>query len=551
MILAKKNSPQISATNPRFFYKTLAAASKILYPQYPCYFFPSFLLIQVYNKLVALKNNPKYRVVPLPNKLYSALCKREPYQCDHFCFVSDELYDKYLSQHKLNWINLLTTNGNDSINNKRSNSMTLVPVISVEKCQRNCVFVSENCYQNWCIKSKIHDGQPLFVGLQNMTAEQYVPRLANRATVFLIKNPHELPLDVTDEIITNYFTTPRILYRNHTYEIVLDEQQVGTTLYSQFLHIFTNLRKLYFRCVHLESSDYAFENFCVVAKGVTALHQSTSINFPITRQYLDELCFVSACPWGLMRHFNELKSCVLPFIGASMVSPSAASSPSLAREKTSSGKASGGKRVLSNRIFPAFLVQGDRGAGKRRIVGAVANSLGFQQYSVDCAEIASQIPAQTEAKLKLALAKANICEPIFFILSNFELFGVDNEGREDVRVLTMFQKELHSLFAKERTYPIVLIALANSKIMKPIIQSQFLETISLDAPNKHERFNNLQWLFHREIIMQELHNSERVDCSDIPLWNGRSIKSAKYQIARHYKCARNLHCLEEAADKGS
>lgn len=67
-----------------------------------------------------------------------------------------------------------------------------------------------------------------------------------------------------------------------------------------------------------------------------------------------------------------------------------------------------------------------------------------------------------------------MCEPIIFTLKNFELFGVDNDGREDLRVLTMFQSELHNLFSKDRTYAVIVIAIANGTISKPIIQSQFL-----------------------------------------------------------------------------
>lgn len=558
----------VAVTNPKLFYQTLATVSRILFPRYPCYYFPSFLLIQIYNKLVSFKKNPRFRVVPLPNKLYTILTKREFFQCDHFCLVSDEIYDKYVAGKKLNWLNLVYNNENGSstigAHGKRStkspdivqtiltkpNSSILVPMLSVAKCQPNCLFVSENCYQNLCSKYKIHgDGKIFSIQLQTMTADQYVPRLATRATVFVIKNPNELPYDVTDEILSNYFSVPRILYRNHTYEIVLDEKLLGIALYSQYFHVFANLKKIFFRCVQLESSNCGFENMGVVSKGVTTLHQSTSINYPIPRQYLDDLCYISSCPWGLLRYYNDLKACIMPFIGTSMLEPTAATKLSSDRQSPTLSSAKPKNRLLSNRIFPAFLLQSERGAGKRRIVNAVAQCLGFQQFSVDCAEIVSQIAAQTEAKLKLALAKANICEPLFFILHNFELFGVDNEGREDVRILTMFQKELHTLFAKDRTYPIVLIALSNNKNLKPIIQSQFLEAIALEPPNTNERFNNLQWLLHKEIITQQIFNSQHDVDNNIPLWNGRSMKMAKYQLARYYKCARNLNVLQQVADK--
>lgn len=556
-------------SNPKVFYKTLAYVSKILYPCYPCYFFPSFLLIQTYNKLVALKKDPKYRVIPLPNKLYNVLVKNQAFECDHFCFVSDELFDKFQydeddSNRTVNWLNVDFGNGDNEFNRNsknaadivqtilaKPNASLLVPVVAVQRCQKNCIFVSENCYHNWCVKKTIRESQPLLVQLHRFDFKQYLPRLASRATVFLVKNPYELPFDVTDEIITNYFAVPRVLYRNHTYEIELEENKVGTTLYSQYFHIFASLRKLYFRCVHLESGDAKYENYGVVMKGVTTLHQSTSINFPVPRQYFDDYALVGACPWGLLRHFNYLKSCIMPFIGENFYSPSMATSPS---SSASPGPPATNSKsgMLSHRIFPAFLLQGDRGCGKRRLVSIVARSMGFQLYSVDCAEIiSSSVPAQTETKLKLVMAKASICEPIIFTLTNFELFGVDNEGREDLRTLTLFQNELQQLFGKERAYPVILVAVSNGKMTKPIIQSQFLETITIETPEKDERFNHLQWIFHKEIMMQEIFNGNHEDdYTDIPLWNGRSMQAAKFNLTRYLKGAEKaLKILEIVAEQ--
>lgn len=327
-------------------------------------------------------------------------------------------------------------------------------------------------------------------------------------------------------------------------------------MYSEFFSTFVALRKLYFRCVHLESKDFEFENYALVVKGATTLHQSTSINYPIPRQYLDDNAFISACPWGLLHHFNYLRKCIMPFIGTSFyaaststaASPSARASPATT---TASSNICGKQTLLTHRIFPAFLVQGARGSGKRRLVSFVARSMGFQQYFVDCAEITSStVPAQTETKLKLVMAKANICEPLIFTLTNFELFGLDNEGREDLRMLTLFQKELHGLMAKERSYPIILVAIANGTISKPMIQGQFLETITIEAPEKDERFNHLQWLFHQEILMQEIFNGERDDddYTDIPLWNGRTMQAAKFHLPRHLKYANKaLNILESVA----
>lgn len=540
----------LSQANVKIFYQTLSYVGKLLYPQYPCYFFPSFLLIQTYNRLVELRKNPRFRVLPIPNKLYKILVKNQRFECDHFCLLSEELYDEYDLNIKPNWVNIVF--GNESNDRSKDivqtiltkpNASVLVPIVAVAECQKNCIFVSENCYQNWCIKYKIPDGQQMRVRLRKITAGQNLPKLAVRTTIFLIKIPYELPLDITDEIISNYFLTPRLLYRNHTYEIVLSEKQVGFALYSQYLHIFSQLKQLYFRCIHMESDNNQFEHFAIVSKGATTLHQSTSVNLPIPRKCLDDYGFVSLCPWGLLKHFNYLKSCILPFMGNNFYS--SGDSPS---SHTSPAPAS---LSFISRIHPAFLVQGARGSGKLDVVKYTARSLGFQEYIVNCAELASNgNAAQTEAKIKLAFTKAGLYEPSILVLNNFELFGIDNEGQEDLRILTIFESEMELLFTKESTYPTILIAVANGEMSKPNIQKHFLDTITIKAPNQAERFQLLQWLYHKEIVMQEVFNGCHKDFDDIPMWNGLSMPAATHQIKQYLQSAEHdVQVLKSIADQ--
>lgn len=542
------------------FFQILGFVSKTLFPLYPCYFFPSFLLIQVYNKLVSLKNFPKFRVVPLPNKLYNILVENKSYSCDHFCFVSDEIFDKYELESDRNWLNVIFGSNQDDFNKtmqhrssdivetilSRQYTSVLVPVIAVPKCQRNCIFVSENCFQNWCIKNKMLDNQFLFVHLKRMAFNQNLPKLASRATVFLIKTPHELPFDVTDEIITNFFSTPRVLFRNHTYEIILNEELVGEALYSEYVHKFLVTGKLYLRCIHLEADNNQFENFAIVCNGATTLHQSTSVNYPISRQILDDYSFITACSWGLSKYYDYLKSCILPFVGNTFQIPSNNVSPSSNADDTTHLYS-----MTANRIFPTFLLQGHQGSGKKSLVRILANSLGFHLYAINCAEIIStSAPAQSETKLKKAMSRVSTCEPVIFTLNNFEFFGTDNEGNDDLRMITIFQNELKGIFGKERTYPVILIAIANEKIKKPIIQSQFLDIISIETLNKDERFNTLQWIFHKEIILQEIFNGCHENYTDIPLWNGLTMNSAKYQLQRHLRSEKkSLDLLESIADQ--
>lgn len=359
----------------------------------------------------------KYQLLPMPKKFYEYVIQSEFFKSDHYLAVSEDVYNKYVSVKELNWVNLIFGNGPRSNgagslemdNNaeivstilNKPNSTVLVPVIQIpsKKCQPNSVFVSENCFQNFVIKYRLPD-EPVYVSLQELQNAQSICQLATKVTIFIINNPHDITNDVVDEILGCYFQYPRILYRNHTYEIIIDDSLLGTAVYAKYFHIFSNLKRIFFRCVHLESKDNPFEIMAVAVKGLSSIHQTTSINYIVPKQFLHELCFIDACPNGLKKYFTDLQSSIRPFI-------------------TTNGNNT--DSLSSRNIFPVFLVYGDRGSGKNTVVTAVVQSIGMQTFGVDCAEIVSQIPAQTEAKLKLVLSKANICEPLVLCLHNFEV----------------------------------------------------------------------------------------------------------------------------------
>lgn len=362
----------------------------------------------------------KYQLLPMPKGFYESVISNEFFKSDHYLAVSDDVYNKFVSVKELNWVNLNFGNGQQSnramslemendaeivstILNKpnSSNSSILVPVVQIlnKECQPNCVFVSENCFQNFVTKYRLQN-EPIYVSIEELQNAQSICQLATRATIFIINNPHDISNDIVDEILGCYFQSPRILYRNYTYEIILDDSLLGTAVYAKYFHIFSNLKKIYFRCVHLESKENPFEIMAVVVKGLASIHQTTSINYTVPKQYLHELCFVDSCPNGLKKYFTDLQSSIRPFITTN-------------GNKTNS--------LSSRNIFPVFLIYGDRGSGKNTVVTAVVQSFGIQTFGVDCAEIVSQIPAQTEAKLKLVLSKANICDPLVICLHNFEV----------------------------------------------------------------------------------------------------------------------------------
>ncbi|KAJ6645275.1 Peroxisome assembly factor 2 [Pseudolycoriella hygida] len=483
------------------YLRILCTTTEIILSKRPQKLIPFYWLLKLV-KTYCAGMQAKYRLLPMPKRFYEYFIKNEFFKSDHYVAVTEDIYNKFVSVKELNWVNLNFGNGQHSnsagsleIENQseivstilnKPNSSILVPVIQIisNECQSNCVFVSENCFQNFIAKYRLPN-ESIYVSIQELQNSQSICQLATKATIFIINNPNDVTNDMIDEILGCYFQSPRILYRNFTYEIILDDSLLGTSVYAKYFHIFANLKRIYFRCVHVESQENPFEIMAVVVKGLSSIHQTTSINYAVPRQFLHDLCIIETCPNGLTKYYTELQSSIRPFITTN-------------GNKTNS--------LASRNIFPVFLLYGDRGSGKNTVVNAVAQSFGIQTYVVDCADIVSQIAAQTEARLKLVLSKANICEPLVICLHNFEIYGVDNEGHEDLRLITAFQSEIQSLFTKDRQFPVILIALSGNKEPKAMIQRLFLETMKFLPPDQNERYEILKWLHFRETMSEEIFN---------------------------------------------
>lgn len=80
--------------------------------------------------------------------------------------------------------------------------------------------------------------------------------------------------------------------------------------------------------------------------------------------------------------------------------------------------------------------------------------------------------------------------------------------------MTAFQNELHSLFTKERMFPVILIAISSDREPKAMIQRLFLETIKFLPPDQNERYEILKWLHMKDIMSEEICN-HKID--NIPL----------------------------------
>lgn len=103
---------------------------------------------------------------------------------------------------------------------------------------------------------------------------------------------------------------------------------------------------------------------------------------------------------------------------------------------------------------------------------------------------------------------------IFSLFVRLQVIGVQKEGREDVRIITMFQNEIHNMFNNDRQSTIIFAALTCDKHTKPFIRRLFLETIRIDAPTKTERLDILKLMHAKEMETERLLQSDKLLTKD-------------------------------------
>ena len=264
--------------------------------------------------------------------------------------------------------------------------------------------LQENFYANLMDRFRIcnsANNTRFWVKLQHFNDQQNIPSIATKAHVYMLNTAYELPADLSELILSNYFNTPRILHRGHTYRIEINAQLVGTATYAHYYTIFAYLKHMYFRCINLEVKGSEFEMQAVVAKSFTSLVQVPHTHHFLPRQLLDSYAMVEHYPSGLRRTYEVLRSSIDAFLPKKSAC------------------------LSSKHIYPLFLMQGERGSGKTKLTAAVAQDLGMHLYGVDCAEIVSQVPTHTEQKLKGVFAKSVSCEPLLICFHNFEVSSID------------------------------------------------------------------------------------------------------------------------------
>lgn len=481
------------------YIKTLVYVCKLRFPKYPPFYFPIYLILKFLEEIDFNYSTRKlnFQLCAIPNKYFDFLCRDHDIQSEHTIFINRSVFDYYIYQKDVNFINVLLSDATkkskklscaervvkDILNSpenstKENKSLTLYQVFPLNM-PINKIFIKENSFWNFIDKYKLSSDHEIYVNMSMLAQNQKLPPISTKANIFLISSPYEVPSPFTDDILKEYFRKPRLLYRNHTYSIELTEEELGNFIFCENFQLISKLKRIFFKCVHLESRENPFDSFGIVMHNLTSLTQTTTINYQVPRQLLDDH-FITTYPSGLRNIFENLKSSISTFITCES-----------------------SKELLKVRkIFPLFSLVGERGSGKRKIMQAVARSLGMHIHFAECCDIISTLASQTEQKLLYTLHRATNCKPIIICFNDFEFFGRNNEGHEDDRVIDFFKAELDKLFMKSSLEnPIIIVGMVNSNqpLKSRKLNELFLETIIIEPLEQQERFKSLVWYHQREL----------------------------------------------------
>uniref|UniRef100_A0A182MIR7 ATPase AAA-type core domain-containing protein n=1 Tax=Anopheles culicifacies TaxID=139723 RepID=A0A182MIR7_9DIPT len=505
-------------------WRLLLYISRLRFPRYPAYYFPVFVLLQGLKKLrYDLKlRSLEFYLQPIPNVLFEQLQSDQLVNSEHTLFISPTAFREYVVEHEINWINLVLRVAKSTEQKVETQpDQSLVSIILNKQdvsllCQiaphpdvpLTALWVKENLVEN-LNERYTRSGERYWGRLQRIAEGQHLPAIVAKANIFIYQTPYDLSSDMVDYILGRYFETPRLLYRNHTYQIPLTERFLGNTFYTKNFAILAHMRSLWFKCLNLDSTAGGFEMNGIVQKSLTTLQQTTTYNNFLLPEHFDGLHMRPSCPFGLRKYYDSLRSSLQAYM------------------KTENNG------LVQNGIYPVFMLRGERGIGKMAVLRSVASTLGIPIYYADCSEIMTSISSQTETKLSSAFNKAKICEPLIICLESFEVFGVDNEGHEDQRITGSFQMELSSLFSRKYSHPVVVVALANQKESNtPKLTSLFLEVIQFHPPTTGERLELLRWisLSHRyRLPNRQLHKiaeqSQGFTLSDLELLYGNALEA--------------------------
>ncbi|KAK3925435.1 Peroxisome assembly factor 2 [Frankliniella fusca] len=332
------------------------------------------------------------------------------------------------------------------------------------------ILVNEIVYHN--IKTALYGSLPDSVRTpvlclrrpdQISKGSKFALRYASKAVVSWVEQPLVMDSSIFSACLNGYFQVPHHLHGGDVFKVELSKYAPEVPLApGKFA-----MKDVYFLVKSIDGENYSnVRNSSesigfLIAKGETTLVQDINVHCFLPSSTLSSISTLSSLvpkyPEGLKKVYDMMIKISLPFL-----------------------------RGTSPGLKPAFLLTGPAGCGKRSLVSSVAEQLGMNFWSIDCAEIRGGTAGQTVGKLKAVMSKAKQYVPCITLFSNVQVLCKDQDGNNDFRVQEELEEQLLNL--KDLKLPIIIFGTTETSTnVSPAFARLFLLEISIPALEKEER----------------------------------------------------------------
>ncbi|XP_011493943.1 PREDICTED: peroxisome assembly factor 2 [Ceratosolen solmsi marchali] len=291
---------------------------------------------------------------------------------------------------------------------------------------------------------------------------------ATHVTISLISNPHNCSFDFIQNLLQQFFSSPKYLRSNDIISVNVQKyvpEIKCNTIASTWNTLHFRINKIYIKNKQL-SRDGGFAIY-----SITRIIQNENKNSYFPRKclcdiaiHIEESLVSKWVPiWNKL--IEEIQLCVSPFL----------------------------QKDICIHVKPIFLMEGPAGSGKSLRIKILAEILGLHLLIADFVNIQCPTFVKTEQNLQQILSEAEKCKPCILMLQNIHIFGVNSQGQKNEKVLQKFETEIDLLYSEKREYPIIIIATSDISEIPIDTEKIFTEIIAVKDLEEEDRYQLLSW----------------------------------------------------------
>ncbi|CAB4011687.1 peroxisome assembly factor 2-like, partial [Paramuricea clavata] len=327
------------------------------------------------------------------------------------------------------------------------------------------------------LQRPIEDVNSIMLFIERAELRESPPYFAKEVSVSMVTSPVTKITNMYDVILTNHFTTPRLVSAGDVLSVYCDwknleapNTQVALDEGLPRSHI------LYVRVNKVSGNDESLSYFVDARQSKLYQDEVLQSYVPSSAELFVQNCakikqprssyWLTTHPGGLDGHVSKLETALRSLLYTSS----------------------------SSDVFP-ILLSGPAGVGKKTVVMATSRRLNLHVVEVNCYEIVGDTTASTEARMRNSFHKAFSCAPCILLLSNIHCLGKNKDNHDkEPRIITTLMINLQQI-QRVSQYPVLVLGTtSNIQSMTSDLRSCFLDEFEIEAPAEGQRVEMLQAL---------------------------------------------------------